>query len=260
MKPKGIITIYSHHPPMPVDADLEDGFFGTIWGRLFLFFNPFLIAALFLYLLYLIANPAGVFWPVSTGMFAYFFPPAGKESVIPLTVGALTKKGVLSPAVTILYVASAIAFVDIITSYFLLWNLYIAKKIPLIGGWFIKFENFGAQKMKEKPWVKKIAFLGVALFVVFPFQGSGGVGASILGKVIGMNKYHAWTAIIVGSFSGCLVIATISYYLGGAVMKAFETGLFQGIGLIALIAVAFIFIYYFTKNHNTQESKNEAEG
>ncbi len=244
---------------MHVDADLEEGFFGTIWGRLFLFFNPFLIAAPFLYLLYLIASPAGVFWPVGTGMFAYFFPPAGKESVIPLTVTALRGKDILSPWVTIFYVASAIAFVDIITSYFLLWNLYIAKKIPLIGRWFIKFENFGARKMKEKPWVKKVAFVGVALFVVFPFQGSGGVGASILGKVIGMNKYHAWTAIIIGSFSGCLLISTISYYLGGAVLKAFETGLFQGIGILTLIAIAFIFIYYFTKNHNKKVFEDETE-
>ncbi len=228
----------------------EDGFFGTIWGKLALFFSPFLIAAIFIYLLYLITHPYGIFWKLSGGMFGYFFPPAGKESVIPLVVGGLRKSTSFGPVLIITLVATTIAFVDIITAYFFLWNLYIAEKIPLIGKWIKKFEEFGAQKMKEKPWISKIAFVGVALFVVFPFQGSGGVGASILGKVIGMNKYHAWFAITIGSFSGCFLIATISYYLSGAVFSAFKSGTFQGIGIILVIAIAFIFLYYFSKDHD----------
>ncbi len=259
MKPKGIITTNSHHPKMSEkNGNGEDGFFRTNYGKLFLFFNPFLIAVLFIYLLYLILNPHGIFWKVSGGIFGYFFPPAGKESIIPIVVNELNRSTNLGPLVIITIVASAIAFVDVITSYFLLWNIYIVKKIPLIGRWLTKFENFGAQKMKEKPWISKIAFVGVALFVVFPFQGSGGVGASILGKVIGMNKYHAWTAIIIGSFSGCFLIASISYYLGSAVLKAFETSLFQGISVLIIIAIVFIFAYYFIKNHK-ELAKNETK-
>ncbi len=231
-----------------IDAD-EDGFFGTIWGKLILFFSPFLIAALFLYLLFLITHPHGLFLKISGGMFAYFFPPAGKESVIPLVVGGLRRSTDFSPIVIITLVATTVAFVDIVTAYFFLWNLYIAEKLPLIGKWLKKFEEFGAQKMKEKPWISKIAFLGVALFVVFPFQGSGGVGASILGKVIGMNKYHAWFSIIIGSFSGCFLIAFLSYYLSGAVISAFKSGIFKGIGILLVIGIVFIFIYYFSREH-----------
>ncbi len=239
---------------MTADMDTaEDGFFGTIWGKLLLFFSPFLIAALFIYLLYLITYPHGIFWKVTGGMFGYFFPPAGKESIIPLVVGELRRTTGFSPFIIITIVATTIAFVDTVTAYFLLWNLYIAEKIPLIGKWLKKFEEFGAQKMKAKPWISKIALVGVALFVVFPFQGSGGVGASILGKVIGMNKYHAWFSIIIGSFSGCFLIATISYYLSGAVLEAFKTSTFQGIGILVVVAVAFIFIYYFSKNHTDLE-------
>ena len=227
----------------------EDGFFGTIWGKLFLFFNPFLIAALFLYLLYLITDPYGIFWKISGGMFGYFFPPAGKESIIPLVVGNLRTTTNLSPFVIITIVATTIAFVDTVTAYFFLWNLYIAEKIPLIGKWLRKFEEFGAQKMKEKPWISKVALVGVALFVVFPFQGSGGVGASILGKVMGLNKYYAWLSITIGSFAGCFFIATLSYYVSGAVLSAFKSGTFQGIGLLVIIGTAFIIGYYYSKNH-----------
>lgn len=236
----------------------EDEFFSTIWGKLFLFITPFAIAALYISLLYVMIFDKSIFWITGGGMFAYFFPPAGKESVIPITITTLraSKYGLSEPAIITL-VSGSIAFVDTVTSYFLLWNFYIAEKIPLIGKWIKRFEEFGAQKMKEKGWISKIAFVGVALFVVFPFQGSGGVGGSILGKVIGMNKYQAWFAIMSGSFIGCFIFGIISYYLGGAVLNAFKTNVFKGVGLLILIIAVFIFLYYFSKNHVLEKKEKK---
>ncbi len=231
----------------------EDGFFETIWGKIFLFVNPFLIAALFIYLLYLIVIPSKAFGIVAGGISAYFFPPFGKESVIPLVVSELTRQNFYTPLATITLVAGTIAYVDVITSYFLLWNLYIVEKIPVLGDWMRKFRDFGAQTMKEKSWIKKVAFVGVALFVMVPFQGSGGVGASILGRVIGMNKYQAWMAIIVGSFSGCFLIATLSHYLGSMVIDIFESSMVQGIGTLAVLGIIFIILYTFFKHRKKME-------
>ncbi len=236
----------------------EDEFFSTIWGKLFLFIVPFLVAALYISLLYLIIYDKSIFWVVGGGISAYFFPPFGKESVIPGTIYTLmaSKYNLSAPAIITL-VSGSIAFVDVVTSYFLLWNFYIAEKIPFVGKWIKRFEKFGARKMKENAWISKIAFVGVALFVVFPFQGSGGVGGSILGKVIGMNKYQAWFAIISGSFIGCFIFGIISYYLGSAVLNAFKTNIFKGFGLLILIIAVFIFLYYFSKNHVLENNKKK---
>lgn len=242
---------------METKVDAEDGFFTTLWGKLFLFFTPFLIASLYIYLLYLMIYDKAIFWRVGSAMFVYFFPPAGKESVIPVAVGELNRLGLLSPYAVITLVAGSIAFVDIVTSYFLLWNFYIAEKIPLVGKWIKRFEEFGAQKMKEKKWISNVAFIGVALFVVFPFQGSGGVGGSILGKVIGLDKYKAWFAIIIGAFSGCFFISFVSYYLSSAILGAFKSSAFQGAGLLAVVIVVFIFLYYFSKNRMVDTDEAE---
>lgn len=236
----------------------EDIFYENILGRLFLFFIPFVIAASYISLLYLILQDLGnTFWIVGGAMFTYFFPPFGKESVIPITIGSLLglESIYLSPLVTIFLVSSTIAFIDVVTAYFLLWNFYIAKKIPWMGKWIEEFQEYGAQKMKEKEWIKRLAFLGVASFVVFPFQGSGGVGASILGRVIGMNKYHAWISIIMGSFVGCFFIGIVSYYTGGAILRAFRSGIFTGIATLILVVVAFIFLYRFSKSRLFPESE-----
>ncbi|MFO8110622.1 MAG: small multi-drug export protein [Thermoplasmata archaeon] len=172
-----------------------------------------------------------------------------------MVIGRLTQHGYYPPLTTITLVAGTIAYVDVITSYFLLWNLYIVEKIPFIGDWMRKFRDFGAEKMKEKTWIKKVAFVGVALFVVIPFQGSGGVGASILGRVVGMNKYHAWLAIIVGSFSGCFLIASASYYIGNTILKAFDNSMVQGIGILLVLGFIFVFLYFFFKHRNQLEEK-----
>ena len=72
-------------------------------------------------------------------MFAYFFPPLGKESVIPIGVsgGELTipiiNQHIVVPSIYPLVMALTIAFVDIIVALFLLWNYDLAKKIPLVG-------------------------------------------------------------------------------------------------------------------------------
>ncbi|MFW6142311.1 MAG: small multi-drug export protein [Candidatus Saliniplasma sp.] len=237
----------------------KNGFFTTLPGKIVMFFLPFLIASLYISLLYIIIHEKSIFWIASGGMFGYFFPPAGKESVIPLAVGAINAKGVLSPITTILLVAGSIAYVDIVTSYFLLWNFYIAEKIPLIGTWIKKFEKFGAQKMKEKKWISKVAFIGVVLFVVFPFQGSGGVGASIVGRVIGLDKYKTWLAIIIGSFTGCTFIAVVSLYLSDAILEAFQTSVFQGIGTLIIVGIIFILIYYVSKNHMKNSKRKKSE-
>ncbi len=232
----------------------EDKFYETIWGKLFLFFLPIMIGFSYVGLLYLILKDVNnVFWVIGPAIFVYFFPPLGKETVIPGAIIAL--HGTLDPVAAVFLVSGSIAFVDIVSSYFLMWNFYMVKKIPMLGDWIDDFQSFGAQKMKENRWIKNTAFLGVSSFVVFPFQGSGGVGATILGRIIGLKKFHAWLAIIVGSFVGCFTLGILSYYMGDAVKGAFERNIWAGIGALAVVIVVFIFFYYIAKTRLFAEKK-----
>jgi len=221
-------------------------FYEHWWGPVFLFFFPFFIGFSYIGLLYLIFNDVNnVFWIMGGGIVLYFFPPMGKESVIPGTVVAL--QGTLEPATTVILVSGSIAFIDIINSYFLMWNFYIVKKIPYLGEWIDDFQDYGARKIEENDWIKRLSFLGVASFVVFPFQGSGGVGASIVGRIIGLKKFYAWVAIIIGASLGSFILGVLSIYMGEAVSEAFERNIWAGIGAIAVLIVVFIFFYYIAK-------------
>jgi len=161
-------------------------------------------------------------WPLITG---YFFPPLGKESIIPT--------GVLVFGINPILMALSIAFVDVVVALFLVWNYDLAKKIPLIGKFMIKVEEKGRNVEQKYGWIKPLRFIGIVLFVMVPFQGSGGLVGSIVGRLIGMKPWNTFLAISIGAVIGCLLIATFA--------EAFRV--FAGINtLLILILVAIIVV------------------
>jgi uncharacterized membrane protein len=187
------------------------------------FAAPILVffGVLFLYLIL----EYSVFLKLGGLMMAYFFPPLGKESVIPIGIGA---------GIHPILIALAIAYVDIFVALFLIWNYDFAKLIPFLGPWMEKVEKKGGKKFKERPWLENLAFIGLILFVMFPFQGSGGVATSIIGRVIGMNKFKVFLAICIGAIVGCLLIA----YFADAFIAVFRNNWIQGLIFLIIIAIA----------------------
>ena len=219
--------------------------------RLVKLFLPFVIAGLGFFILYLFLDK------VSSGklfilMFAYFFPPLGKESVIPIGVGGgeltvpIINQHIVVPAINPFVMALAIAFVDIVVALFLLWNYDLAKKIPLIGKFIIKVENIGKRSSDKYGWIKPLRFIGIILFVMVPFQGSGGLVSSIVGRLFGMKPLNTFFAISIGAVTGCLLIAYFTELMRSVFVKNFLTGFF--IVIILFIIVIMVFIYKKSKD------------
>ncbi len=185
-------------------------------------------------------------WPL---LLAYFFPPFGKETVIPLGVGIL-EKGLTIPLLNIHVVpvkvnpvsmALAVAYIDIIVALFLVWNYDIAKKIPFVGQFIIKVEEKGKNVEQKYGWIKPLRFIGIVLFVMVPFQGSGGLVASIVGRLIGMKPWNTFLAINIGAIVGCLLIAMFAQaFLIFIEINTMITLIFV---LIIIIAVIVYFIF-----------------
>ena len=167
------------------------------------------------------------FWPLIT---AYFFPPLGKESVIP--------SGILL-GVNPIVMALSIAFVDVIVALFLVWNYDLAKKIPLIGKFITKVEEKGKNVEEKYNWIKPLRFIGIVLFVMVPFQGSGGLVGSIVGRLIGMKPWVTFFAISIGAVIGCLLIAIFT--------EAFRifAEINAALTLILIVIIVIIIILYF---------------
>ncbi|HID25000.1 MAG TPA: hypothetical protein EYP23_00830 [Thermoplasmata archaeon] len=177
-------------------------------------------------------------WPL-LGM--YFFPPLGKESVIPMGI-ALGIHPIL--------MALSIAFIDSVVSLFVVWNYDLTKKIPVVGVFINKVEELGRKGSKRYRWIKPLRFIGVVLFVVVPFQGSGGLVGSILGRLIGMKPWVTWVAVTTGAVMGCLLIAYFANILKSILIKNFI------LGLAIIIVMVIVFVLYKIAVNNQKGKLN----
>jgi len=171
---------------------------------------------------------------------AYFFPPLGKESVIPL--------GVLR-GIHPLVMALSIAFVDFIVALFLVWNYDYAKGIPLIGRFMSKVERIGKTSSNKYAWVEPLRFIGIVLFVMIPFQGSGGLVGSIVGRLIGMNPWHTVLAITAGAVIGTTIIA----YSADSILNIFTYNLLAGVFSLIILIISGILIYIYLKTNKKKK-------
>ena len=217
--------------------------------RLGKLFAPPLLGLSVYWIWSLFSDELGKIWPL---LVAYFFPPLGKETVIPLGIGILDN-GLTVPLINIrvdpvsinpLSMALAVAFIDIIVALFLIWNYDLAKKIPIIGNFIEKIENVGKSSSDKYGWVKPLRFIGIVLFVMVPFQGSGGLVGSILGRMIGMKPWTTFYAISVGAVVGCLLIA----FFTEAILSVFVKNFLLGILIIIILLVIGIMILIYRRS------------
>ena len=184
---------------------------------------PFAVLGVYILALWLIF-PYSVFLTLLTLMFIYFIPPAGKESVIPIGIAL---------GIPWWAVAFSIAMMDILSTLFMVLNFDLVLRIPVVGTrWMRTFMEHGESFFMKHRWLEKLSTIGLAIFVMIPMQGTGGIATPIVGRMIGIPPLQVVIAVIAGALSGCFLIALGSEFLKDLLLYNL------GLGIIAIIAVA----------------------
>ncbi len=200
-----------------ITPETEPDFFALPWyqkfadersnyvPRLFAFklVVPFVIATigvLSLYFFTMALYDKDIFIGLGEAMVIYFVPPLGLEGAMPIA---------LTSDVPIYLIVIAITFIDFCVGLFLIWNFDLSKEIPLLGWAIRKFEGKTTGILEKNKWLTTLATVGVALWVMLPFQGSGAFGAALIGKALGLDPYRVLVAVVIGSFFGALLVALI---------------------------------------------------
>lgn len=176
--------------------------------------------------LYLI-EPYQRFLIISGLIVAYFVPPAGKETIIPLAILAGYPWWLITAVIFLL---------DVAVSLFVVWNFDLALKIPIIGRLLESGMTIGRNYTESQPWLRKFSTIGLILFVFFPLQGTGAMNGSILGRMLGLDKARVFACVCTGSLTSCLVFA-----LGADVLlDVYQRDPTLGIGILIAIIVAVV--------------------
>jgi uncharacterized membrane protein len=167
---------------------------------------PYRVTALLLPVLLVIVHLAIMYFTIRYDQFliviglmvAYLLPPAGKETVIPLGIAL---------GIPWWYIALAITLVDSETGLFMALNFDLAYRIPWLGGLLAQFTDKTSLFLKDHRWVEGLSVFGIMVMVMVPFLGSGGIRGSVAGKLLGINAYLVFIAIVTGALIGCIGIA-----------------------------------------------------
>jgi uncharacterized membrane protein len=207
------------------------------------FLLPFLFVGVYVWILYILL-PYEQFLLMTGLMLAYLIPPAGKETVIPLGIAL---------GLPWYVVATSVAMADIGAAFFMAWNFDLALKIPILGPWIGRFMFHGQEFVRQRPWLERLYFVGLALFVMFPLQGSGGIGASIVGRILGMPKAEVVAAIAIGAFAGSFLLALGVEFLKDILLA----NLAAGIAVILTVVVVVVILYLYSRERKKSREKKD---
>jgi uncharacterized membrane protein len=171
-------------------------------------------------------------------MIAYYIPPAGKESIIPLGIAL---------GIPWWLMAASLAVLDVLTAFFVILNFGIVLRIPMLGPWISRFMRSGEEFMAKRPWLSRWRVLGVAFFVWLPLQGTGGVGAVLVGKMVGLTSKQILLAVGIGATAECLMFA-VGFEL---IWRLLLTNLYLGLA-VALIVIAFVVLLHIVFRNKTR--------
>ena len=160
----------------------------AVFYKFLIFVTPFLtIAYYFIFVLdYLPGDVAGKYGALTV---AYFFPPAGKESIIP---------AMLTSGVPPWIVWSTMIIMDVISASIIAYNWWfpelIITHVPFLDRGYAWLQR-RAEKFKKR----KLLTLSLVLFMIIPLQGSGGISTPILARLLGVKAKKTVMIVSIGS-------------------------------------------------------------
>lgn len=88
------------------------------------------------------------------------------------------------------------------------------QRLPGIGDWLRTAHGRAADVLRDYPRLKRMAFWGAAIFVALPLPGSGWMGGTFAGQLVGLSRLTGVAAIAVGTAMVSVVFATLAKIVG----------------------------------------------
>ncbi|MCE5337847.1 MAG: small multi-drug export protein [Methanomicrobiaceae archaeon] len=208
------------------DDDGADG--RTRWLKISV---PFLLCGVFL-------AAVGLFLPVEQWlllvgmMVAYIVPPLGRETIIPVSILL---------GIPWWLIALTLAFLDFAGGLFMAWNFPLVLRIPYVGPRVRQFVAAGRAFLDRRPWLERLYFIGLIIFVSIPFDGSGSIVGSVVGRMLGMTKIEVLTCITIGGIIGSFAVALGIDYIANLIPTG--AGSWVSVIVFLLVGTALLVMY-----------------
>jgi len=131
---------------------------------------------------------------------------------------------------------------DVITMLVMLANMHALYRARWVGRRLARMHEASSYVLRANPWMKRVAWVGLAAFVAAPFQGTGAVGGTILARMLGVSHLAILTAIPAGSLLGCYPMALLGRYVQESGFQKIAAHPLAGVGFFAVLVAAIVLL------------------
>jgi uncharacterized membrane protein len=100
--------------------------------------------------------------------------------------------------------------------------------------------------------MRRWAFTGVMLFVMFPLTGTGAIGGSLFGRLLGLSRIRTFLSITVGSAIGCFGMAALAEVVANVIPEEVRNSLWFEMTGIALIVFLVLFLMLRSRRNESR--------
>lgn len=133
-------------------------------------------------------------------------------------------------------------FADVWLAFGLAALLAPLGKLRRIGPWLRRAHERAAEALASYPRLRRTAFWGVTLFVFLPLPGTGAIGGTFAGQLLGLTRIKTVLAIALGSALTLAAFAGLAQFVGAKAQQILENP-WVAIGS-AFVLVAFVWVAY----------------
>jgi uncharacterized membrane protein len=156
--------------------------------------------------------------------------------------------------------AAMVFYMDVLVAFLLAYNMDVFYRIPRMGPNLSRLQDYGRYTLEEKPYLRKISFAGLVIFVLFPVAATGAIGGSIFGRLMGMRPYRIVLGIGMGSAIGCGLLAWGTKAIESAAEQIKDDPWFKLGGLVVVaLLVLFLWLRYRAVERHIEARRRSRE-
>ena len=104
--------------------------------------------------------------------------------------------------------------IDVMIAFLLASFLSTLERAPVLGGWLRRARGRAIEVLSEYPRLERMAFFGVAIFVLLPIASTGAVTGSFAARILGLSRLAGVLAIALGAAGTIVIFALVATFLG----------------------------------------------
>jgi uncharacterized membrane protein len=137
-------------------------------------------------------------------------------------------------------------YMDVMTAVVLAFHTGFLFRLPVVGRRLALFADEGQRLMANNPWMRRMTFAAVVLFVTIPVAATGSIAGSILGRLLGMTRLRTFLAVVAGSVIGAVPV----YLFADWIVRNLDLrNPWVTVGGLAVIAVILVLLNWWYRRH-----------